>query len=50
MLLHVWAGGTVYLITNYFQLPEYIQYISTVTTVITIRLLAVKFKLQLPIN
>lgn len=42
------AGGTVYLITNYFNLPENLQFIATVATVIIIRLLAVKFHLQLP--
>lgn len=42
------AGGTMYLITNHFQLPEYIQYIATIVTVICIRSLAVKYKLELP--
>jgi uncharacterized membrane protein YeiH len=42
------AGGTVYLITNYFQMPENVQFISTIATVIVIRILAVKFHLQLP--
>ncbi len=42
------AGGTVYLITNHFQLPQNVQYIATVSTVIIIRILAVKFHLELP--
>jgi len=42
------AGGTVYLITNHFQISENIQYIATITTVIVIRILAVKFHLELP--
>ncbi|MFT5762196.1 MAG: putative membrane protein YeiH [Polaribacter sp.] len=44
------AGGTVYLITNHFNLPENIQFFSTIFTVISIRLVAVKFKLELPFN
>jgi uncharacterized membrane protein YeiH len=42
------AGGTVYLITNHFELSENFQFIATVLTVIIIRLLAVKYHLQLP--
>ena len=42
------AGGTVFLITNYFNAPESIQFFATILTVIVIRLLAVKFHLQLP--
>ena len=42
------AGGTVYLITNHFELSENFQFIATVFTVIIIRLLAVKYHLQLP--
>jgi uncharacterized membrane protein YeiH len=41
-------GGTVYLITNHFGLSENFQFIATVITVIIIRLLAVKYHLQLP--
>ena len=41
-------GGVVYLTTNHFQLPESIQFISTILTVITIRLIAVKYHLRLP--
>ena len=41
-------GGTIYLITNYFQVPENIKFIATILTVIVIRLLAVKFHLRLP--
>ncbi|GGG98688.1 membrane protein [Polaribacter pacificus] len=42
------AGGAVYLLTYYLQLSETIQFISTIFTVISIRMLAVKFHLQLP--
>ena len=42
------AGGTIYLVSNYYNLPENIQFIATILTVIVIRLLAVKFHLQLP--
>ena len=42
------AGGTVYLITNHFQMQDNIQFIATITTVIVIRMLAVKLHLQLP--
>lgn len=42
------AGGTVYLITNHFELSENFQFIATVLTVIIIRLLAVRYHLQLP--
>jgi uncharacterized membrane protein YeiH len=41
-------GGIVYLITNYFGLSEWFQFFATVLTVILIRLLAVKYHLQLP--
>ncbi len=42
------AGGGVYLLTNYLQFTESLQFILTVATVISIRLFAVKFHLQLP--
>tara|TARA_R110002050_G_scaffold13303_4_gene42346 strand:+ start:53 stop:679 length:627 start_codon:yes stop_codon:yes gene_type:complete len=42
------AGGTVFLLTNHFNAPESIQFFATILTVILIRLLAVKFNLQLP--
>jgi uncharacterized membrane protein YeiH len=42
------AGGTMYLVTNHFQLSENIQFIATILTVIIIRTLAVKFHLRLP--
>ncbi|MFT4576438.1 MAG: putative membrane protein YeiH [Polaribacter sp.] len=42
------AGGTVYLLTNHFQLSENIQFTATIVTVIVIRSLAVKFHLELP--
>lgn len=41
-------GGLVYLITYYFKLPYPIQFTTTMATVILIRLLAVRFKLELP--
>lgn len=41
-------GGGVYLAANYFQLPENTQFIATILTVISIRLIAVKYHLQLP--
>ena len=42
------AGGAVFLLTNHFNLPENVQFFATVFTVIIIRLIAVKFHLQLP--
>ncbi|WKD86630.1 hypothetical protein KCTC32516_02006 [Polaribacter huanghezhanensis] len=42
------VGGTVFLLTNHFNAPESIQFFATILTVILIRLLAVKFNLQLP--
>lgn len=42
------AGGLVYLICNYFNLPYTIQFSITMATVIIIRLVAVKYKLELP--
>lgn len=42
------AGGLVYLICNYFNLPYVIQFSITMATVIIIRLIAVKYKLELP--
>lgn len=41
-------GGIVYLVTNHFGLSEWFQFFATVLTVIIIRLLAVKYHLQLP--
>ncbi|OIQ36030.1 MAG: hypothetical protein BM563_11610 [Bacteroidetes bacterium MedPE-SWsnd-G1] len=41
-------GGMVYLATYYFELPYTIQFSATMATVIIIRILAVKYKLQLP--
>ncbi|MDT7831745.1 trimeric intracellular cation channel family protein [Flavobacteriaceae bacterium S356] len=41
-------GGIVYLVTNHFGLSEWLQFFATVLTVIIIRLLAVRFHLQLP--
>ncbi|MFY0604425.1 MAG: trimeric intracellular cation channel family protein [Flavobacteriaceae bacterium] len=41
-------GGIVYLLTNYFDVSEWFQFGATVSTVIVIRLLAVKYHLRLP--
>lgn len=41
-------GGMVYLVTYYFELPYTIKFSATMATVIIIRILAVKYKLQLP--
>jgi len=41
-------GGIVYLVMNYLGLSEWFQFFATVLTVIIIRLLAVKYHLQLP--
>lgn len=42
------AGGIVFLISHYFGVSEWFQFFATVITVISIRLLAVKYHLQLP--
>lgn len=42
------VGGTVFLITYHFKAPESVQFFATIFTVILIRLVAVKFHLQLP--
>ena len=42
------AGGAVFLLTNHFELQEHFQFIATVLTVISIRLLAIKLHLELP--
>jgi uncharacterized membrane protein YeiH len=41
-------GGLVYLITVYFHLPDVLQFGLTMGVVIAIRLVAVKYKLELP--
>lgn len=41
-------GGLVYLGTNYIGASDWVQFFATVLTVISIRLLAVKYHLQLP--
>lgn len=41
-------GGIVFLVSNHFGLSEWFQFFATVLTVIVIRLLAVKYHLQLP--
>lgn len=41
-------GGTVYLVANYFNLPDNIQYTTTILTIVVVRLLAVKFNWELP--
>jgi len=42
------AGGLVYLTCIYFEAPYLIPFFSTILTVIIIRLIAVKYHLQLP--
>ncbi|WP_046744567.1 trimeric intracellular cation channel family protein [Kordia zhangzhouensis] len=41
-------GGVTFFVLQYFKLDENVIYISTASMVITIRLLVVKFKIQLP--
>lgn len=47
--LACFLGAFVFLILNYFEASANIQYFSTITTVVVIRLIAVKYKLKLPI-
>jgi len=42
------VGGSIYLATYYLKLSENIQFVSTIFVVILIRLIAVKYHLQLP--
>ena len=42
------AGAIVFLILNHFNIDHNISYVITTSIVITIRLIAVKFKLELP--
>lgn len=42
------AGGAVFLLTHHLELSDNIQFFATIITVIIIRLLAVKFHLELP--
>ena len=42
------AGGLTYLALNQFEIPENIQFTIAVLTVITIRIVAVRYKLELP--
>jgi uncharacterized membrane protein YeiH len=42
------AGGVVFLICNYFNLPEAVQILATMSTIIGIRIVAVKYHLELP--
>ncbi len=42
------AGGSVYLLTYYLELAENIQFATTIFVVVLIRLIAVKYHLQLP--
>lgn len=42
------AGGLVYLVCNYFHTPDFLQFFATMITVISIRLIAVKYHLALP--
>lgn len=47
--LACFLGAFTFLILNYFEASANIQYFSTITTVVVIRLIAVKYKLKLPI-
>lgn len=47
--LACFLGAFVFLILNYFEVSVNIQYFSTIATVVIIRLIAVKYKLKLPI-
>ena len=42
------AGGVVFLICNYFNLPEVVKILTTMITIIGIRIVAVKYHLELP--
>lgn len=42
------SGGLVYLVAGYFQIPENIQFIVAASVIVIIRLVAVKYHLQLP--
>lgn len=42
------AGALVYLLLRYFNLPEFICELSTVTSIITIRIVVVRFNIALP--
>lgn len=44
------AGAVVYLITSLFPLPNYVEMIPPIIVVITIRVLAVYFKWEIPFN
>ena len=41
-------GGLVFLVTDYFKFPYVVQFSLTLGVVIAIRLVAVKYKLELP--
>ena len=43
------AGGATFFIANYFKFTENSQFLSTIMVVILIRLIAVKYKLKLPV-
>jgi uncharacterized membrane protein YeiH len=42
------AGGVSYLVLNFFNMSENIIFIFSTTIIVVIRVIAVKFKLQLP--
>ncbi|MEO9571945.1 MAG: trimeric intracellular cation channel family protein [Polaribacter sp.] len=42
------AGGITYLMLNYFKVPENIIFIISATVIVIIRIIAVRFHLQLP--
>lgn len=41
-------GGVVFLICNYFELSEFVRIIATMSSIIIVRLVAVKYRLELP--
>jgi uncharacterized membrane protein YeiH len=41
-------GGLVFWVTNHFQISETTQFLTTLFSVILVRLVAVKFQLELP--
>ncbi len=44
------AGAVVYLVTSFFPLPNYVEMLPAIVVVITIRVLAVYFKWEIPFN
>ena len=42
------AGGIIYLVLGYFKIPANIQFVSSALVIIIIRLIVVRYKLELP--